>query len=114
MDDDVSAEDLPTEENELADLDRSNGQRIQALMGGKFGVQIQFPPGMWENMRLAVFLEHLLMQVGALAEAKLDFAHRVAEILGAAEDNAKKAALTAGVEQALQGGIDLGKMRRGA
>ena len=81
-------------EDEIAELDSQNGKRMADLMAGKFGVGVQLQHGTFEFLKITVYLEHLLRE--RLAEANLDYAHKVSDALDKLETQAREAAILHG------------------
>ncbi len=82
---------------ELANLDAENARRMQDILSGKVGVPIQLPPGTFEHMKSASYLEYLiehLLSSADLTLAKLRFADIVSDSLDSLETESRRAKLT--------------------
>lgn len=88
---------------EIANLEKENGERLNALIAGKAGVPVQLQPGTFELLQITTYLEHLLRVCDhegtdfTLMEAKLDFCQKASSAIDKFEQQARKAALTNGV-----------------
>ena len=93
---------------ELANLDAENAQRMADILSGKVGLPIQLPPGTFEHMKSATYLEYLiehLLSTADLVQAKLRFADVVSSSIDSLEEQSRKAKLSA-YNKILNGGLN--------
>ena len=78
----------------LANLEAENDERLRRIVAER----VALPPGMFENIRLKVYLEVLLSKAGThvLDDAKMLFANRVSGVLDNVEEQVRKAKIGIG------------------
>ena len=104
--DDVEA---ATPEELLGHLEQRNAERVNALI--EKGIRPQ--PGMFEQIRTLVYLEHLLGEMGILTRAQLDVANKMSELIGQMEGQVAKATLLAPMEHPpMNGPIPINRQQR--
>ena len=98
-----------TPEELLKALEEKNQGRLMSAV--QQGVPIM--PGMFEQIRILVYLEHLLGDHGILVKAQLDVSNKMSELIGQMEGQVAKATLLAPMEHPpMNGPIPINRQQR--